>query len=313
MDETTLYSDLILPESTFLERWESTMVSSSVGRAAFGVRQPVVKPLYDTKSSGDVIMRLAKKIGKPMSDSLPWKDSEQFIKERIRGVQESGRGSIVITYSKKFWNKLLTNGGWWETNNNFDESEKKFNTPSGKFEFYSQIMKKEFENTVMKTGEKPVLENVPKGDKMFMPHYEPPHFHGNKKEFPLTLIPFPTAALGSGGGANQPYIQEIFGALHRLTGESWVEINPDMAKRLHIADNDTVWIESSRGKIKAIAKIYPGSVPDVIFMPLGQGHTAYGQFAKGRGVTPLSVLEKQFDPISGAQVLSGTRVKVYKA
>ena len=45
MDETALYADLILPDSTFLERWESTSVSSGIGRAAFAVRQPVLEPL----------------------------------------------------------------------------------------------------------------------------------------------------------------------------------------------------------------------------------------------------------------------------
>jgi hypothetical protein len=48
-------------------------------------------------------------------------------------------------------------------------------------------------------------------------------------------------------------------------------------------------------------------------MPLGQGHIAYGRFAKEKGVNPLVVMEKDFDLLSGAQVLAGTRVKIYKA
>jgi molybdopterin-containing oxidoreductase family iron-sulfur binding subunit len=148
---------------------------------------------------------------------------------------------------------------------------------------------------------------------MFMPHYEPPRYQGSDDEFPLILIPFPTASLGSGGGANQPYLQEIFGGLHGLTGETWVEINPELAGRLNIKDHDQVWIESSKGRITTQAKIYPGSPSDVIYMPLGQGHNAYGRYAKGKGVNPLSVMEKDFDPVSGAQVLAGTRVKIYKA
>jgi hypothetical protein len=48
-------------------------------------------------------------------------------------------------------------------------------------------------------------------------------------------------------------------------------------------------------------------------MPLGQGHTAYGQYAAARSVSPLSIIEKEFDHISGAQVLTGTRVRIYKA
>jgi len=74
-----------------------------------------------------------------------------------------------------------------------------------------------------------------------------------------------------------------------------------------------VWIESSRGKIRTLAKIYPGALPDVIYVPLGQGHNAYGRYARGIGINPLSLMGKDFDSISGAQVLAGTRVKIYKA
>lgn len=312
MDETALYCDLILPDSTFLERWESTSVSSSIGRAAFGVRQPVVDPLYNTLNTGDAIIRLAKKMGKPLANSFPWKDSQHLIKERIRGIQESGKGSIVITYSKKFWKKLLEKGGWWETDYHFDELDKEFKTPSRKFEFFSQTIKKGLEKAL--SEEKlPKLSTIAQGDQIYMPHYEPPRYQGVKDNFPLILIPFPTVSLGSGGGGNQPYLQEIFGGLHGLTWDTWVEINPELAKRLNITDKDQVWIESPKGRIKALAKIYPGASTDVIYMPLGQGHSAYGRYAKGRGVNPLSLMEKDFDPVSGAQVLAGTRVKIYKA
>ncbi len=312
MDETALYCDLILPDSIFLERWESTSVSSSLGRAAFGVRQPVVDPLYNTLNTGDFILQLAKKMGNPLATALPWKDSQHFIKERIRGIQESGKGSVVSTYSKKFWKKLLDKGGWWETEYHFDTLDKELNTPSKKFEFFSQIMKKE---SVSALTEKMVsgLDTIDRGDQVYLPHYEPPRYQGSKESFPLMLIPFPTASLGSGGGANQPYLQEIFGGLHRLIHESWIEINPDLARRLDITDEDVVWIESSRGKIRALAKIYPGISSDVVHMPLGQGHIAYGRFAKEMGVNPLVVMEKDFDLLSGAQVLAGTRVKIYKA
>jgi anaerobic selenocysteine-containing dehydrogenase len=312
MDETAHYSDLILPDSTFLERWESTSVSSSLGRAAFGVRQPVVAPLYNTLNTGDLIIKLAKKMGKPLAAAFPWEDSEHLIKERIRGIQESGKGSVVSAYSKKFWKKLLEKGGWWETDYHFDELDKTFKTPSKKFEFFSQIMKTGVEKLSAEEKSSALITRV-KGDQKFMPHYEPPRYQGREKKFPLILIPFPTASLGSGGGANKPYLQEIFGGLHRLTWESWVEINPELAGRLNIKDHDQVWIESSRGKFRTLAKIYPGAFPDIICMPLGQGHNAYGRYARGMGINPLSLIDKDFDSLSGAQVLTGTRVNIYKA
>jgi anaerobic selenocysteine-containing dehydrogenase len=307
MDETALYADLILPDSTFLERWENTSVSSGMGRAACAVRQPVLEPLYNTLNTGDVIIRLAKTIGKPVSNAFPWDDSQHLIKERIRGIQESGRGSVVEAYSKKFWKKVLDQGGWWEQEYPFGKLEEHLNTPSGKFEFFSQSLKNsaQINNSAVKKTEQ--------CDQKCMPHYESPHYQGDPDMFPLILIPFPTASLGSGGGANQPYLQEVFGRLHGLTGGTWVEITPELASRLGVADHDLVWLESPRGRIKAPVKIYPGISPDVVHIPLGQGHTAYGRFARERGANPLTILEKVFDHTSGAQVLAGTRVKLYKA
>jgi anaerobic selenocysteine-containing dehydrogenase len=307
MDETALYADLILPDSTFLERWESTSVSSSVGRAVFGVRQPVVEPLYNTRNTGDVIIGLAKKIGKPVSSAFPWEDSQHLVKERIRGIQELGKGSIVESYSKKFWKKLLDQGGWWEQDYAFENLDTHFTTPSGKFEFFSQFMQKTLAKRA--TTGNPFTQE----DQKFMPHYEPPQFQGDKKNFPLMLIPFPTASLGSGGGANQPYLQEVFGGVHGLTWETWVEVSPQLANRLGITDHDLVWIESPKGRIKARPKIFPGASPDVVHIPMGQGHTSYGRYASGTGINPLSIVERVFDPISGAQVLAGTRIRIYKA
>lgn len=307
MDETALHADLILPDSTCLERWENTSVSSGFGQATFAVRQPVVEPLYNTLNTGDLIIRLAKKIDTPVSKAFPWEDSQHFIKERIRGIQESGRGSIVENYSKKYWKKLLDQGGWWEQDYTFDNLSDHIKTPSGKFEFFSQAMKNSNERNSVAS------KTAAQGDHGYLPHYDPPHFHGDPDLFPLVLIPFPTASLGSGGGANQPYLQDAFGRLHGLTGETWVEITPELASRLGVTDHDIVWIESPRGKLKARVKIYPGISPDVVHIPLGQGHSAYGRFAQGRGVNPLTILEKAFDHISGAQVLAGTRVKIYKA
>lgn len=312
MDETSLHADLILPDSTFLERWESTSVTSGLGRAAMGVRQPMVDPLYNTLNTGDVILQLANKMGKPMAGALPWKDSQHFIKERIRGIQESGKGSVVSSYSKKFWEKLLKKGGWWETEYHFNELDKEFNTPSRKFEFVSLLMKRRLEKH-SDTKNISELQTIMRGDLIYLPHHETPRYQGNEETYPLTLVPFPTASLGSGGGANHPYLQEVFGGLHGMIGETWIEISSELAQQLHISEMDQVWIESPKGKIKARAQIYHGTSLQVVHMPLGQGHTSYGRYAKGRGETPLAMMEELFDPISGAQVLSGTRVTIYKA
>ena len=202
---------------------------------------------------------------------------------------------------------MLDQGGWWEENYTFENLEDHLNTPSGKLEFFSQAL---YNDTVKNP---PGMNTVEQVEQKCMPHYESPRYQGDPELFPQVLIPFPTASLGSGGGANQPYLQEIFGGLQGTSGETWVEITPELAGRLGVTDHDLVWIESPRGKIQAQVKIYPGISPDVVHIPLGQGHKSYGRFARGRGSNPLTILERSFDHISGAQIMAGTRVKLYKA
>jgi anaerobic selenocysteine-containing dehydrogenase len=64
---------------------------------------------------------------------------------------------------------------------------------------------------------------------------------------------------------------------------SWVEINPKTAASLGIADGDLVEVATAHGSVQVPAVVYPAIRPDVIAIPFGQGHTAFGRYASGRG------------------------------
>jgi molybdopterin-containing oxidoreductase family iron-sulfur binding subunit len=119
--------------------------------------------------------------------------------------------------------------------------------------------------------------------------------------------------MAEGRGANQPYLQEIIGSHLYERWESWVEINPETAQKMGIKDMDPVWVESKAGKVKTKARLFPGTHPKCIHIPYGQGHKAYGRWAKGRGVNPNDLLAKEYDYLGGFASYYSTRVKVYKA
>jgi molybdopterin-containing oxidoreductase family iron-sulfur binding subunit len=113
-----------------------------------------------------------------------------------------------------------------------------------------------------------------------------------------------------GKGSNSPLLQEMFGFYHRQSWQTWVEINPESAKRLHLRDGDIAEVESSAGKIRLPVKIYPGTRPDVVNIPFGQGHTSYGRHAKGIGVNPYTILVEDIDSLSDTPSINGTRVRI---
>ena len=90
---------------------------------------------------------------------------------------------------------------------------------------------------------------------------------------------------------------------------SWVEINPKTAERLGIGQGDLVEIASQHGKLSAPAMLSPGIAPDVVAMPIGQGHENFGRYASGRGANPLSILAPLTEPETGSLAWAATRVK----
>jgi molybdopterin-containing oxidoreductase family iron-sulfur binding subunit len=116
-----------------------------------------------------------------------------------------------------------------------------------------------------------------------------------------------------GRGANQPFLQEIFDPHLKERWDSWVEINPETARTMGINDGDLIWVESKTGKLKARVRLFPGTDPKCAHIPYGQGHKAYGRWAKGRGINPNDLLVKEYDYLGGFVSHFSTRVKVYKA
>ena len=124
------------------------------------------------------------------------------------------------------------------------------------------------------------------------------------------FVPFVSPTLGE-SGANKPWLQELADPTTTVMWNTWVEMNPKTAEELGIADDDVVRIVSEAGAVEASVYRYPGIRPDVIAMPFGQGHTAYGRYAQGRGVNPADLFGAHFNE-AGDLAFAGMKVKVEK-
>lgn len=301
MDETASFSDLILPDHTFLERWQDVPASTGQGFSLVGIAQPVRSPLYDTRPTGDLLLAVAKGLGDPIAKALPWSDYQDFLKEEMKRIFDSRKGDIFGTAFESSWTAFLARAGWWTPSyGNFEEFQtlirerggwwdpvyiheewgRIFRTASGKFEF-------------------PPLKDLP----IVNPKGE--------GDFPLVLNSYPLMAMTGGRNANQAWLADIAGPHVQTAWKTWAEINPETGRKLGIKENDEVWIESPAGKIKGTARLYEGIHPDVIGVPVGFGHTAMGRWAEGIGENPRKIEETE----PGKTVMPRermTRVKVYK-
>ncbi len=340
-NETSEYAHLILPDHTFLETWDEVSNVPSVGFTHVGIQQPVIDPLYDTKQVGDVLINLAKRIGGMVAESFPFEKYEDFLKNSLKGIYESGKGAITSEGVKglwleylhqrgwhigrynsfeEFWDQLLENGGWWNPIKKEKTLDKFFSTTSGKFEFYSTRLKNQIENLVEKSRGPKFSQNMElilnklnitaRGDSIFLPHHEPVPYN---QDLPLHLVTFNVLTNPSGRAAHLPLMQEMFGYMVRQYWDSWIEINTKTASELGISDNSWVWVESSTSSIKVRAKLSPAISPNVVAIPFGLGHTSYGRYARNHGINPYSIMRNTYDCINGRSALEGTKVKISKA
>ncbi|HTT69115.1 MAG TPA: molybdopterin-dependent oxidoreductase [Gemmatimonadales bacterium] len=141
--------------------------------------------------------------------------------------------------------------------------------------------------------------------------YQAPAFDGDAAAG-LVLVVYPSASLFDGRGANKGWLQELPDAATKIAWQTWVEVNPATAARLGVANGDVVTVTSPHGSVEALVYLYPGVRPDVVAMPVGQGHRAYGRTARGRGANPLELLGADATDASGALAFCSTRVTLAK-
>ena len=327
-DETAYMADLILPDHAYLEKRDDVIWPSGLQYPMYGLTRPVVDPVYDTKNSGDVIIQIAGRMGGSVKNSFPWKDYEEVLKARVKGLFDSGIGltsydnstppwkySLAANYIRpdynsfeEMWKRIKSGGFWYRPLNRNESPENLFNSPTGKFEFYSNGLAAEAKGTDLKS-----MGVSATGDKAFMPHFESPHSEENVKAYPLQMVPYEMINLSSGPFPSPPYLSKTLFDDQLLKDDSFAEINPDTAAELDLKNGDSVIIESEKGKVTVRVNIFEGAMPGVVYMPLGLGHWAYDVFLKGKGVSPNDIIDGGTDPLSGHPVWWNTPVRIIKA
>jgi anaerobic selenocysteine-containing dehydrogenase len=140
-----------------------------------------------------------------------------------------------------------------------------------------------------------------------------PEFSGDENEYPFILNLYDLPFYSDSDGANMPWHQETVGFRLRLGWHTWMEINPETAEELHIHDKEIVWIESPFGKIRVMAKIFPGIMPGVVSVPLGKKEDVPGQKNAKRSNDALVLVGDVYDAQTGVIARQSTRVKIYKS
>jgi thiosulfate reductase/polysulfide reductase chain A len=254
------WADVILPDTTFLERHDELL--TGFGRTGWtSLRQPVVAPPHDQKPAWWIAKQLAEKLG--VGTCMPFKDMEEYLSRRI-------------TASGLSWDKLKADGvimGEHKPITVEEGLELKFETPSGKVEFWSDQLAKAGFDPVPKYTRHPT---APEGHFRLITGRAPGHTFSRTQSNPF---------------------------LHDLMPENEVWVNTATAARLGLKNREYVKLKNQDGvvsnkvRVKATERIRP----DCVYMVYGFGHTARAlKSAYGKGASAAQMVTRyRVDPLMG--------------
>jgi thiosulfate reductase/polysulfide reductase chain A len=121
------FSDVILPESTYLERTDCIQQANGLKPQMF-LRRKAVNPRYDTRESAMILKQLGERIG--IGQYFPYDTMEDLVRWQLEGTGFSledfeTKGFVAFTDKQIFWDR---------------KEGLKLKTPSGKIEFVSSLL-----------------------------------------------------------------------------------------------------------------------------------------------------------------------------
>ncbi len=321
LDESARHAHLVLPDHTYLERWQDAAAPPSVPIPVWGLVQPMVPPLHDTRATGDVILSLASGLGGEVAARLPWLKVEDLVRERGEALAAARRGSAFVPSfrrlelreleargwwlphglsAEEFWASIVETGGWFDPYYDYHDRSAASQLPGGQVKVFPREARQRIASTV------PGLEEG------FLPLASRSRAGGEDERYPLTLVPYRVMTLASGGTALMPWLLENLGVLTGEAWETWAEMNPETGRDLGFSSGQMVRIESEAGGFRARLRLFPGAQPGVVNVPYGL-HTAVEGWGRCGGSNPLIAAGRRRDPSTGLPDWYSTRVRVSPA
>jgi anaerobic selenocysteine-containing dehydrogenase len=285
MTPTAELADIVLP-AAFYPECDQLVEAFGHPSSTVTATKKVVEPLGECRDDREVAIEIAKRMGMDVS---PWDTLKDYLNWMLKYQG--------ITYDEllKKPNATLTFPRSYER---YRTSTPPFSTPTGKVELYSKIFE------AMGVDPMPVFQEPPES-----PVRTPDLF----KKFPFIYTHY-----------------RIHGYMHsegrqvkrqrQLTPEPCLQINPERASRLGIAEGDWVYLETpksaGKGRLRFRARLVAEMHPDVVAGPHAwwfpeKPKPEYGCFDSN--INALVTLDPPFDPVVGVPQVRAILCRVWKA
>jgi anaerobic selenocysteine-containing dehydrogenase len=348
-DESSKLADMILPDATYLERWDWEDMVDPTQIGEHYIRQALIKPLGEARDFGDVCIELAEKMGMPLGVGAT---KEEFVKKSCEMTAKKVKGFPGFDYMKKHgvWHPEDAKPKYYSHKKEIkDLSGAILDEPTGVYwkgkagEDYSTTKKADKKYVGQKIGDK-VYKGFPP-DKLVktgylelysallkkkgypaLPTYVPIPAHEKMKSDELILTTYKVAVHIHSRSSQRKWLSEIY---HDNPG--W--INSKTAADRGIKDGDKIKVKSSVGEIVTTANVTEKVMPGIIAISYHVGREESGRYGSGKksplahdndpdlknkfwdtyGMHPNWIIPNANDPINGQQAWMDTVVTVTKA
>lgn len=346
--EMSQFADIVLPAAHQIgEKW-SFLKNKQNLYGYCSLTEPAVKPIWDVRQDEtEIPWMLAEKLAERGFDNFHRYLKTEFADPETGKHPESPEEFALYAlkfYTRPCWDKTHEDyGKYGDQLNGWDDFVEKgvwnakrfkpgkiigkFKTATGKFELYSETLKKALEEHAEKNGSTVdgVMEATnhhARGELAFVPHFEPALRHGDPEKFPFIFFEHRSRLNREGRSANTTWYQQHKNA--DPGDENWddvLKMNPVDAARLGFKNQDTVRVISPTGEITVNLKLWEGVRPGTVAKCYGQGHWAYGRIAAKdfarhvpRGGNNNDILPAEYERLSGSTARHGgtTRVNIIK-
>lgn len=277
MTDTAYFSDVVLPECTYLERYEPIYDMSGL-TPKYVIRQPAVPLVYpETKPYWQIYKELGEKMG--FGDYFQFKDMEDFITHQLAPT------GLTLANMKEI--------GVW--------------TPPGMKAFYvrGNDPKASLDNVLDNKSKKIEIfsEEVEEAAKQGVPNYVS---HPQPDEGKFRFVQGKVAVHTNAGTANVPILNELM-PINSL----WM--NTKSCTKLGLKDGDDIVIAAGKYEQKGKLTMTEGIRPDTVFCYHGFGRISPDlKRAFGKGINDNYLIANEIGEI-GNTVTSTTFVTVRKA
>jgi len=291
IDETSEFADLIIPDHDDFEKLDA-FSSTVTGTPVISIQQPVVKPFYSTVHTGDVLVSVIG--GLKLSKEWQCKNYQDYVQSFLQDVYKHGKGMPMNQKKPTGLEKSLHQAGWQMTSySDFDEFWEQMLKYGGWWDPFPEVSA--FKPTLSLTT-KQLSQKDGTGSGSVKLNGES-----------LRLNIFTKNLDYKGNMLRNRILTEQFGMERDVYYGTWVEINPDTAKKFSIGDRNKVKVKTSKGLFEAVAIYNLAVMPTNLDVPFGLGHTASG---KTYGVNPIEYSDDVFDGDTGTPSFSETIVKI---